>query len=102
MGQNVFHRGSGASVIFIIFWLILFDHDTSLAQGIDFGNPAAPPPSAEFGPVASPLGDLWGLRETPAKYGVTLSGIYTGEVFANVNGGKQTGAISDGLLRAGP
>ena len=68
------------------------------AQGVNFGNPAAPPPPIIFAPAPSPLGNLWGLSDLGERSGVTLSGIYTGEILANVNGGKRTGIIAEGLL----
>src|SRR5262249_18182870 len=69
-----------------------------LAQEPNFANPAAPPPPTEFTAAPSPFGDLFGLREKLAKFGMTVGGIYNGEVFSNVNGGIQTGTVADGLL----
>jgi porin len=65
---------------------------------VNFGNPAAPPPPTTFSPSPSPLGDLWGFRKTLDKFGLALSGIYTGEVLANASGGRRTGVIAEGLL----
>ncbi|HYZ75275.1 MAG TPA: hypothetical protein VE641_19510 [Chthoniobacterales bacterium] len=91
-------RTETLGVIFIAFCLVLPSTTICSAQGVDFGNPAAPPPPREFAPVPSPLTSLSGLRKTLDNYGVTISGIYTTDVFGNVNGGIRTGATYQGLL----
>ncbi|MBV8586839.1 MAG: carbohydrate porin [Verrucomicrobia bacterium] len=69
-----------------------------LAQEPNFANPAAPPPTSAFAAAPSLFGNLFGLRKTLAKLGITIGGIYTGEVFSNVNGGIRTGTVAEGLL----
>ena len=91
-------RTETLDVIFIAFWLVLASTTVCQAQGVDFGNPAAPPPPPVFAPPPSPPGVLWSLTNLSQSSGVTLSGIYTGEVLANVNGGIRTGTIAEGLL----
>src|ERR1700693_6308613 len=98
MGWGIFRRIDTLDAMVIAFMLVLASTSVSSAQGVNFGNPAAPPPPTIFAPVPSPLSNLAGLREAFGKYGVTISGIYTGEVFANLSGGKRTGAIAEGLL----
>jgi porin len=98
MGWGIFRRIDTLDAMVTAFMLVLASTSVSSAQGVNFGNPAAPPPPTIFAPVPSPLSNLAGLRETFGKYGVTISGIYTGEVFANLSGGKRTGAIAEGLL----
>src|ERR1700745_1709748 len=85
-------------VIFIAFGLVLASTIICSAQGVNLGTPAAPPPPPVFAPVPSPLTSLTGLRKTLDSYGVTISGIYTTDVFGNVNGGIRTGATYQGLL----
>jgi porin len=91
-------RGETLDVIFIAFWLVLASTTICQAQGVDFGNPAAPPPPPVFAPVPSPLGSLIGLRKTLDSFGITISGIYTTDVFGNLSGGLRTGATYQGLL----
>ncbi len=71
-------------------------------QAENFSNPAAAPPSSPFGQnedfSGSPLGSLGGLRPWLVKRGITLSGIYTGEVVGNVRGGLRRGVVAEGLL----
>jgi porin len=98
MGRRVFHLADALNAFLAMLVLIAMGGGVSLAQGVDFGNPAAPPPPATCAPAPSPLGDLWGLRETLAKSGLTLSGTYTAEIFGNVNGGIRRGVISEGLV----
>jgi porin len=45
------------------------------------------------------LGDMWGLRRTLAKYGVSLAVQETSEVLGNATGGVQRGADYDGLTQ---
>ena len=85
-------------VIFIAFGLVLASTTVCSAQGVNFGNPAAPPPPPVFAPVPSPLTSLTGFRKTLDSYGITISGIYTTDVFGNVSGGIRTGATYQGLV----
>jgi porin len=91
-------RTKTLGVILIAFGLVLTSTTNCSAQGVNFGNPAAPPPPPVFAPVPSPLTSLTGFRKTLDSYGVTISGIYTTDVFGNVNGGIRTGATYQGLL----
>jgi porin len=86
------------TALLLMFMLIEVSSGVVLAQGTNFGNPAAPPPPTTFAAAPSPLEDLWGVHRTVDRLGLTISGIYTGEVLANVNGGIRTGAIAEGLL----
>jgi porin len=98
MGRTIFGLAETLAALFITFIVVVASTGTCPAEGVNFGNPAAPPPPTTFAPAPSPLGNLWGLIDLSQKTGVTLSGIYTGEVLANVSGGKRTGTIAEGLL----
>ena len=75
---------------------------TARAQVDNASNPAAPPPTPTLESAedysGSPFGSLGGMRPFLGKYGIKISGIYTGEIFGNVSGGLRTGAIAEGLL----
>ncbi len=61
-----------------------------------------PPPTEEppgFWQRDTLTGDWGGLRTTLQQQGIALSGTYTGEVFANVQGGIKRGATYDGLFQ---
>ena len=45
------------------------------------------------------LGDMWGLRSTLAKYGISFALQETSEVLGNVTGGAKRGAAYDGLTQ---
>jgi porin len=47
------------------------------------------------------FGDMWGLRSTLAKYGITFALQETSEYLANVTGGIHRGGDYDGLLTMG-
>jgi porin len=98
MRREIVRRIDTLNAMVTAFVLVLASTSVSSAQGVDFGNPAAPPPPTIFGPVPSPLGDLGGLREAFDRSGISISGIYTIDVFGNVSGGKRTGATAQGLL----
>jgi porin len=66
----------------------------------------------EQGPVGGPfgflsnmsrsgymLGDMWGLRSTLSRYGISFALEETSEVFGNVSGGARQGAAYDGLTQ---
>jgi porin len=98
MGREIFRRIDRLDAMLSAFGLLLASTSVSSAQGVDFGNPAAPPPPTIFAPVPSPLGNLGGLREAFDRSGIAISGIYTTDIFGNLSGGKRTGATAQGLL----
>ena len=65
-------------------------------------QPEAPPTAQEptdFWHRATLTGDWGGLRTTLEAQGIEISAAYTGEVFANVQGGIKRGATYDGLFQ---
>lgn len=98
MGREILTRIDALDAIVAAYVFVLASTNVSSAQGVNFGNPAAPPPPTVFAPVPSPLGNLGGLREAFDRSGITISGIYTTDVFGNLSGGKRTGATAQGLL----
>jgi porin len=127
MGRIVFHCADAPDAFLAMLMLFGMGGGVSLAEGVNFGNSAAPPP-ATFAAAPSPLVDLWGFK-TLAKYGLALSGTFlerdklTGdwggirttlqnagitfalldqnEVWGNLAGGLRRGAVYDGLTTAG-
>jgi porin len=72
-------------------------------------SPAAPqtPPGNPPAPVSAPtnfwtqnylIGNWEGFRDQLKNDGVTLTPVYTGEVFGNPSGGARQGVVTDGLL----
>ncbi len=74
----------------------------ALGQADNAANPAAPPPAPALQPAddfsGSPLGSMAGLRPWLGRDGIKVSGNYTAEVLGNLDGGRKTGAIAEGLL----
>ena len=98
MRGKIFRRTRTLAAIFIASIFTLASAGVTSGQGVDFGNPAAPPPPPVFAPVPSPLGNLAGWRDRFDRFGVTISGIYTADIFCNLSGGKRLGATAQGLL----
>jgi porin len=74
--------------------------DESLQAG-ESGAPAAGPFGFLTGLSRSGylLGDMWGLRSTLSRYGISLAIQETSEVLGNVTGGTKRGAAYDGLTQ---
>jgi len=97
MGHTIFRWAQTLGVLFTASIVVVASTGICSAEGVSFGNPAAPPPPTAFAPAPSPLNLAW-LSDLSQRSGVTMSGIYTGEVLSNVSGGKRTGTIAEGLL----
>jgi hypothetical protein len=75
------HRSAWRSAFVVTIASVGMHAGQTFAQEPNFANPAAPPPSEAFAQAPSPLGDLWGLRKTLNKFGLTIGGIYTGSFY---------------------
>ena len=74
MGRRVFNRADALDTFLAMLMLIGMGGAVSLAEGVNFDNPAAPS-SATLAPA--PLVDLWSLRKLFEKTErLTLSGTF--------------------------
>jgi porin len=126
MGRRVFNRTAALDAFLAMLMLIGMGGAVSLAEGVNFDNPAAPS-SATLAPA--PLVDLWSLRKlfekterltlsgtflkrdtltgdwggfrtTLQNAGITFGLLDQNEVWGNFAGGLRRGAVYDGLTTA--
>jgi hypothetical protein len=129
MGRRVFSRSAALDAFLAMLMLVGMSGGVSLAEGVNFDNPATPPSVARLAPTPSSLVDLWslrklfektsrlplsgtflkrdtltgdwdGFRNTLQNVGITFGLLDQSEVWGNLTGGLRRGVVFDGLTTA--